>query len=77
MADASFDWSEYLRLARDLSANADEASQRTAISRAYYCIYHMASARAIANGYPPGGNTHDKIWGIYQNDAVTDRDNSG
>lgn len=72
MAPAPFDWYEYLRLARTLSTNADEASQRTSISRAYYFVYHIASAQAIANGYPPGEGAHQKLWAYYQKDANKD-----
>lgn len=51
MAGMSFDWREYLNLASILSGNADEASQRTAISRAYYAVFHAATLHAKANGY--------------------------
>lgn len=41
-----FDWDEYLQLAEDLhERNSDalrEASERTAISRAYYAAFHEA-----------------------------------
>lgn len=40
----SFDWEEFAELAAWLPGQrADEASQRTAISRAYYAAYHAAS----------------------------------
>ena len=42
----SFDWKEFLSLAEELSANAGEAANRTAISRAYYCAFNFAFARA-------------------------------
>ena len=73
MAPVPFDWQKYLWLARNLSANADEASHRTSISRAYYFVYHLASARAIANGYPPWDGSHQKIWALYQKD-MTNKD---
>jgi hypothetical protein len=59
-----FDWSDYLRLAKQLSAHTDEASQGTSISRAYYCIYHTALERAITNGYVDQ-QSHWKLWDIY------------
>ena len=66
MSSVPFDWADYLRLAEDLANKPDEASQRTSISRAYYFVYHIASARAISNGHPAGGNSHSKIWQLYQ-----------
>ena len=49
----SFDWSEYLNLAKKLiragsTLSANEACQRTAISRAYYAVY--CQARNLARG---------------------------
>jgi uncharacterized protein (UPF0332 family) len=71
MATPAFDWSEFLRLANDLSKNTDEASHRTSISRAYYSVYHIASARAVANGYVDL-KSHKDLWLLYK--ANTDRD---
>jgi uncharacterized protein (UPF0332 family) len=71
MAATAFNWSEYLRLANDLSGNADEGSHRSSISRAYYSVYHLASARAVANGYADQ-KSHAKLWLLYQGN--TDRD---
>lgn len=68
MATPVFDWSEYLNLARQLAANPDEASQRSSISRAYYCIYHKASARAVSTGYVDQ-RSHVKLWDIYDRNA--------
>jgi len=72
MATAPFNWTEYLRLATDLSQNIDEASCRTSISRAYYSVYHAASEVAIRNGYPPGSNSHAELWKIFSKDADKD-----
>ena len=69
MANPVFDWSEYLKLANQLSANSDQASQRSSISRAYYCIYHKASERAVANGYRV--QRHAELWAFY--DRNTDK----
>ncbi len=68
MAPVPFDWQEYLRLAQNLSTNTDEASKRTSISRAYYFVFHLASKRAIDNGYPPGTANHQGLWAHYQKD---------
>jgi uncharacterized protein (UPF0332 family) len=70
MGTPAFDWSEYLNLANQLAANADEASQRSSISRAYYCVYHKASDRAVANGYVDE-RSHKKLWDLYNRN--TDR----
>lgn len=42
----TFDWNDYLRLAEDLydsPQTSEEASYRTAISRAYYSAFHLAA----------------------------------
>jgi hypothetical protein len=43
-----FDFNEFLTLAVELSARADEAAKRSSISRAYYSAYHLALTRAEA-----------------------------
>jgi uncharacterized protein (UPF0332 family) len=65
MATPAFNWSEYLRLATDLSRNLDEASHRSSISRAYYSVYHIASARAVGNGYVHK-RSHVQLWLLYR-----------
>lgn len=51
----SFDWSEYLQLARYLAAQdvspSEEARQRSAISRAYYAAYHEVRLLARQQGF--------------------------
>jgi uncharacterized protein (UPF0332 family) len=63
----SFDWSDYFRLAQELEHRVDEASLRSAISRAYYYVYHLALARAEANAYKPmpGEGTHTQLWRVF------------
>lgn len=66
----SFDWNSYLTLAEELAKKKeDEASQRTAISRAYYCVYNLAFARAekSAGHYPGGIGYHKWCWDKYMN----------
>lgn len=46
----NFDWSEFLRIARELSARDDEASHRIAISRAYYAAFNTARNLQRADG---------------------------
>jgi len=66
----SFDWINYLRLAEDLAARGDEASLRSAISRAYYFLFNVAYARAEKNLGPKPENdqtTHKWCWNAYAN----------
>jgi len=72
MASPVFDWSEYLTLANQLATNGDEASHRTAMSRAYYCVYHKAPEQAVASGCVDP-KSHVKLWNLYS-DKQTDRD---
>jgi hypothetical protein len=48
----AFDWNDYLAVASQLAPKLDEASRRTAISRAYYCVFNLANARAISRVGP-------------------------
>lgn len=64
---AAFDWGEYLTLARNLAGSADEASRRTAVSRAYYYVYHLARHRAEDNGFRAvRGGVHKQLWNLYK-----------
>jgi uncharacterized protein (UPF0332 family) len=67
MAAAPFNWNKYLNLAQLLSANPDEASQRTATSRAYYAAFHAATLHAQQNGYSE--RNHGRLWKMYSSDA--------
>lgn len=62
-----FDWTNYLILAEELAGKADEASKRTAISRAYYFVFNIAFARAeITAGHLPGEyGSHKWCWEKY------------
>ena len=64
---AAFDWIEYLTLAEELAKNTDEASLRSAISRAYYYAFHLALKRARANSfeYLSGEGTHTQLWRLF------------
>jgi len=63
----TFDWSNYLQLARQLGQTQDEAAQRTAISRAYYAAFHAADEIlkvkdiTLDSSRPP----HERVWSIY------------
>ena len=48
----TFDWSDYLRLAKDLAKNSGEAELRSAISRAYYSIFQQARKALESAGIP-------------------------
>jgi hypothetical protein len=64
-----FDWNRYLTLAEELATRADEASKRSAISRAYYCVFNLAFARAqsTAGPRPSGEHRHKWCWTKYRN----------
>jgi uncharacterized protein (UPF0332 family) len=67
MPSIAFDWAKYLTLAEELGRRTDEASLRSAISRAYYYVYHLALARAEANDFRrlAGESTHTQLWRIF------------
>ncbi len=67
MATQPFDWSGYFKLAEELAKRGDEAATRSAVSRAYYYVYHLALQRAQANGFRtiPGEGTHKQLWRNY------------
>ena len=64
-----FDWNEYLVLARRLAAANDDASKRSAISRAYYFAFNIAFARAenTVGRYPGSEGYHKWCWDKYRN----------
>jgi uncharacterized protein (UPF0332 family) len=59
-----FDWSEYLKLAEELAKRTENSALRTAMSRAYYYVYHLALDRALANGFQVkrSEGTHIQVW---------------
>ena len=69
MAAGPFNWIAYFTLANELAArNDDEAALRTAISRAYYYVYHLALQRAQGNNFKiqeGDGGTHQQLWRIF------------
>ena len=64
----AFDWNNYLTLAEQLATRPDEASKRTAISRAYYCVFNLAFERAesTAGRHPEGESYHRWCWSKYE-----------
>ncbi len=64
-----FDWEEFLVFAEQLTERGtDEAALRSAISRAYYAVYHRASAYLRANALVlPGSRlSHRTVWGAFE-----------
>ncbi len=59
-----FDWTLYLDLARRLGKEPDEASKRSAVSRAYYAVFNRARELLEAEGTPVTntGKAHDDVW---------------
>jgi uncharacterized protein (UPF0332 family) len=59
-----FDWTSYLVLPRELAKQPDEASRRTAVSRAYYAILNRARVLLEGEGtvISNTGRAHDDIW---------------
>jgi uncharacterized protein (UPF0332 family) len=70
MATPPFSWSDYLTLANELSARSEEYCLRTAISRIYYYVYHLARQRIVDNQFPiaRGENSHRQIWEKFESD---------
>jgi len=63
----SFNWEEYLFLARQYSTGSNEAAIRSAIrsaiSRAYYAAYHAARRhRGAANAQATRDGSHAAVW---------------
>jgi uncharacterized protein (UPF0332 family) len=69
-----FDWSEYLALADELGGRADESSLRSALSRAYYYVYHLALKRAEDNDFKAlsGEGTHTQLWRVFSTNPEPD-----
>lgn len=61
-----FEWQDYYDIAQRLAAIEMEATWRSAISRAYYAVFHLAEKKyAEFNASPmifEGGYSHHKVW---------------
>jgi uncharacterized protein (UPF0332 family) len=76
----TFDWTKYLILAKELSERAnDEASLRSAISRAYYAAFCTARNRLLQEGeeIPRTGEAHNLVWEKYRESAHRGRKKIG
>lgn len=60
----AFDWLQFLELAKELAARDDEASARSAISRAYYAAYHWARDYVVQElaVTVPKAEAHQAVW---------------
>lgn len=63
-----FYWSDYRVVAETLSHNADEASLRSAVSRAYYCAYHQAVNHLTEHFkfQVSKDKSHDTVWRTFR-----------
>lgn len=61
-----FAWTDYLTLAWTMAMAPDDASRRSAISRAYYACYGVAADYALSRGFPHSVVTHDRVWRWYR-----------
>jgi len=74
-----FDWEDFLKLAEQMSGASNEAAQRTAISRAYYAVYHAASSyirrmQLITPGRPL---SHREVWRVLKLSTNLDHRDTG
>jgi hypothetical protein len=68
MATQPFNWSEYHRVARELSTHADECYLRTSISRAYYYVFHLGRKRVEDNRFILfKSDAHKQVWEKFSN----------
>lgn len=64
-----FDFNDYIELAKTLNENKDEASKRSAVSRAYYSslMYAKKYLTEIGEDIQESGNSHEDIWNTLMN----------
>ena len=72
-----FEWEDFLGLGDRLTQEANEAAQRTAISRAYYAAYHAAAAFVRARRILVTAHTHQAVWGALAASSDVDRADVG
>jgi uncharacterized protein (UPF0332 family) len=75
-----FDWTGYLLLAQELAERRnDEASLRSAVSRAYYAAFCTARNRLLQEGeeIPKTGEAHTIVWAKYRESAQKRRKDIG
>ena len=69
---AVFDWRSFFTLAERLGQEiGDEAAIRSAISRAYYAVFALASRRLRDQGcWQPTRDPHTRVWATYRNARI-------
>jgi len=75
-----FDWTRYLLLAQELAERRnDEASLRSAVSRAYYAAFCIARNRLLQENekIPATGEAHATVWTKYRNSVQKHRKDIG
>jgi hypothetical protein len=72
-AATGFDWRAFLALAERLAQEVeDEAALRSAISRAYYAVFALASRRLREHGcLSQRRDQHTRVWATYRNAGRT------
>lgn len=68
-----FEWIGSLALAERLAVDADEAAQRTAMSRADDAAYHAAAVFVLDHGLVRDGQTHRAVWRTLIEDPAAER----
>lgn len=69
-----FDWEEFLVLAEELvRRHGDAGAERSAISRAYYAVFHLASAHFLRCGgrLTRTGVDHRLVWDWFLRPGAT------
>jgi uncharacterized protein (UPF0332 family) len=63
----AFNWTDFLVLAREIGARADQSALRSAVSRAYYAAFKTAEHYCERNGFPPvdTGRPHQDVWDAF------------
>jgi hypothetical protein len=64
----SFDWATFLACAETLARAQDEASKRSAISRAYYAAFNVVRVFLRVTP-PPGSDSHKIVWDAALHDS--------
>lgn len=78
----SFDWIDYLKIAKELLEDADntqiqEAYYRSSISRTYYAVFSILRIKADLEKYMPSSNIHMKVIDYYKNSNISNEKQIG
>ena len=67
----AFDWAEFLTLAKELAQRPEEASLRSAVSRAYYAAFGKARAFLQAEGvsFVSDASDHALVWEAFRSSS--------